>query len=88
MTTTTPLDGRIRVPADLDEVTDRAPEDHSDIDPRAVERIWGRESLGETAASAAGAPRVDATKMAELRSLLRSGRAPERPVRAARVSLP
>ncbi|MGK2870095.1 MAG: lipase LipE [Mycobacterium sp.] len=31
---------RIRVPADLDAVTDRAPEDHSDIDSAAVERIW------------------------------------------------
>ncbi|MGH3582219.1 MAG: serine hydrolase, partial [Mycobacterium sp.] len=31
---------RIRVPGDLDEITDRAPEDHSEIDPQAVERIW------------------------------------------------
>lgn len=33
-------DRRIRVPADLDAVTDRADEDHSEIDPAAVERIW------------------------------------------------
>lgn len=32
--------GRIRVPADLDSVTDIAEEDHSDIGPTAVERIW------------------------------------------------
>jgi CubicO group peptidase (beta-lactamase class C family) len=37
---TTSADGRIRVPTDLDAVTDRAPEDHSDIDSAAVERIW------------------------------------------------
>ncbi|MBO0679933.1 lipase LipE [Mycolicibacterium sp. S2-37] len=34
------LDGRIRVPDDLDSVTDIADEDHSDVDPAAVERIW------------------------------------------------
>ncbi|WP_395309364.1 lipase LipE [Mycobacterium sp. AMU20-3851] len=33
-------DGRIRVPADLESVTARGAEDHSDIDPAAVERIW------------------------------------------------
>ena len=33
-------DGRIRVPADLDAVTDVGAEDHSGIDPAAVERIW------------------------------------------------
>lgn len=33
-------DGRIRVPADLDAVTDVADEDHSGIDPAAIERIW------------------------------------------------
>lgn len=33
-------DGRIRVPADLDSVTAVGHEDHSGIDPRAVERIW------------------------------------------------
>ena len=33
-------DGRIRVPADLDAVTDVADEDHSAVDPAAVERIW------------------------------------------------
>ena len=33
-------DGRIRVPADLDAVTAIGEEDHSDIDPAAVERIW------------------------------------------------
>ncbi|MGA9375157.1 MAG: lipase LipE [Mycobacterium sp.] len=37
---TADADGRIRVPADLDAVTDRAPEDHSDADSAAVERIW------------------------------------------------
>lgn len=31
---------RIRVPADLDAVTDRAEEDHSEVDSAAVERIW------------------------------------------------
>ena len=33
-------DGRIRVPADLDAVTAIGAEDHSDIDPAAIERIW------------------------------------------------
>lgn len=33
-------DGRIRVPADLDAVTAIGAEDHSEIDPAAVERIW------------------------------------------------
>lgn len=33
-------DRRIRVPADLDAVTDRAEEDHSEVDSAAVERIW------------------------------------------------
>ncbi|WP_018603130.1 lipase LipE [Mycobacterium sp. 155] len=33
-------DGRIAVPCDLDSVTAIAEEDHSDIDPQAVERIW------------------------------------------------
>ena len=33
-------DGRIRVPADLDAVTAAGDEDHSGIDPAAVERIW------------------------------------------------
>ncbi|MHA7649931.1 lipase LipE [Mycobacterium sp. ML4] len=37
--TATP-DGRIRVPADLDEVTAIGEEDHSEIDSAAVERIW------------------------------------------------
>lgn len=32
--------GRIRVPADLDTVTTVGEEDHSDVDPAAVERIW------------------------------------------------
>ena len=33
-------DGRIRVPADVDAVTDIAAEDHSGIETAAVERIW------------------------------------------------
>jgi CubicO group peptidase (beta-lactamase class C family) len=33
-------DGRIRVPADLDAVTAIGQEDHSGVDPAAVERIW------------------------------------------------
>jgi CubicO group peptidase (beta-lactamase class C family) len=33
-------DGRIRVPADLDAATAVGQEDHSEIDPRSVERIW------------------------------------------------
>jgi hypothetical protein len=33
-------DGRIRVPADLDAVTAIGREDHSGLDPAAVERIW------------------------------------------------
>jgi CubicO group peptidase (beta-lactamase class C family) len=33
-------DGRIRVPADLDAVTSVGAEDHSGIDPAAIERIW------------------------------------------------
>ena len=37
---TTTSDGRIRVPSDLDEVTDIGVEDHSEIDEAAVERIW------------------------------------------------
>ena len=32
--------GRIRVPEDLDSVTTVGDEDHSGIDPQAVERIW------------------------------------------------
>lgn len=32
--------GRIRVPADLDAVTDIGVEDHSGVDPAAVDRIW------------------------------------------------
>jgi len=34
-------DGRIQVPADLDAVTAIGDEDHTAIDPRSVERIWG-----------------------------------------------
>jgi CubicO group peptidase (beta-lactamase class C family) len=33
-------DGRIRVPADLDAVTAIGDEDHAEIDPASVERIW------------------------------------------------
>ncbi|HEX5143911.1 MAG TPA: lipase LipE [Mycobacterium sp.] len=33
-------DGRIRVPNDLDSVTDVGPEDHRDVDPSTVDRIW------------------------------------------------
>jgi CubicO group peptidase (beta-lactamase class C family) len=33
-------DGRIRVPSDLDAVTTVGDEDHSGVDPAAVERIW------------------------------------------------
>jgi CubicO group peptidase (beta-lactamase class C family) len=33
-------DGRIRVPSDLDAVTSVGEEDHSGIDPAAVDRIW------------------------------------------------
>jgi CubicO group peptidase (beta-lactamase class C family) len=33
-------DGRIRVPSDLDAVTTVADEDHSGVDPAAIERIW------------------------------------------------
>ena len=33
-------DGRIRVPADLDAVTDRGAEDHTGLSPAAAERIW------------------------------------------------
>ncbi len=33
-------DGRIRVPADLDAVTTAGAEDHSEVDPAPVERIW------------------------------------------------
>jgi CubicO group peptidase (beta-lactamase class C family) len=33
-------DGRIRVPTDLDAVTTVAEEDHSEVDPAAVERVW------------------------------------------------
>lgn len=40
MTTQTKTDGRIDVPDDLDAVTAIAPEDHSDVDPRAIERVW------------------------------------------------
>ena len=36
----TTADGRIRLPADLDAVTAIGAEDHSGIDPAAVERIW------------------------------------------------
>jgi CubicO group peptidase (beta-lactamase class C family) len=40
MTTQVDLQGKVRVPADLDSVTAVGDEDHSDIDPAAVERIW------------------------------------------------
>ncbi|WP_039890562.1 lipase LipE [Mycobacterium xenopi] len=40
MTDPGPLQGRIRVPADLDAVTAVGEEDHSGIDAAAVERIW------------------------------------------------
>ncbi|HZU47326.1 MAG TPA: lipase LipE [Mycobacterium sp.] len=40
MTDPGPLEGRIRVPTDLDAVTAVGIEDHSDIDAAAVERIW------------------------------------------------
>jgi CubicO group peptidase (beta-lactamase class C family) len=33
-------DGRIRVPADLDAVTAIGHEDHCDVDPASIERIW------------------------------------------------
>lgn len=33
-------DGRIRVPADLEAITDRGAEDHGGLSPAAVERIW------------------------------------------------
>lgn len=33
-------DGTVRIPADLDAVTAVGEEDHSGIDPAAVERIW------------------------------------------------
>jgi CubicO group peptidase (beta-lactamase class C family) len=33
-------DGRIRVPADLDAVSTVDAEDHSEVDPAAVERVW------------------------------------------------
>ncbi|NKY18779.1 beta-lactamase family protein [Tsukamurella spumae] len=32
--------GRIHVPRDLDAITDIGPEDRTDVDPRAVERVW------------------------------------------------
>ncbi|MEC4613216.1 serine hydrolase [Tsukamurella tyrosinosolvens] len=35
-----PEEGRIRVPRDLDAITDVGDEDHTDVDPRAMERIW------------------------------------------------
>ncbi|CAM3856399.1 MULTISPECIES: serine hydrolase [Tsukamurella] len=38
--TAAPAEGRIRVPRDLDAVTDIGVEDHSAADPRAVERVW------------------------------------------------
>ena len=34
------MTGRIRVPADLDAVTDYGEEDPAALDPAAVERIW------------------------------------------------
>ena len=40
MTGQTTADGRIRVPADLDAVTSLGDEDHADVDPQAIERIW------------------------------------------------
>ncbi len=35
-----PAEGRIRVPRDLDAITDTGAEDHSEVDRRAMERIW------------------------------------------------
>jgi CubicO group peptidase (beta-lactamase class C family) len=40
MTSQRNKDGKIAVPTDLDAVTSIGAEDHSGIDPRAVERIW------------------------------------------------
>jgi CubicO group peptidase (beta-lactamase class C family) len=40
MTDPDTLEGRIRIPADLDAVTTVGAEDHSGVDPAAVERIW------------------------------------------------
>lgn len=40
MTIPQTLDGRIRVPSDLEAVTAIGEEDHSGVDPAAVERIW------------------------------------------------
>ena len=40
MTDQADLRGKVRVPADLDAVTAIGDEDHSEIDPAAVERIW------------------------------------------------
>jgi hypothetical protein len=40
MSTQVDLQGRVRVPADLDAVTAVGDEDHSDINPAAVEQIW------------------------------------------------
>jgi CubicO group peptidase (beta-lactamase class C family) len=40
MNTAPTADGRIRVPADLDAVTSTGDEDHSGVDPLAIERIW------------------------------------------------
>ncbi|MET0455627.1 MAG: serine hydrolase, partial [Mycobacterium sp.] len=33
-------DGRIRVPTDLDAVTSIGAEDHAEVDPQGIERIW------------------------------------------------
>lgn len=35
-----PAEGRIRIPRDLDAVTDIGAEDHTEVDARAIERIW------------------------------------------------
>lgn len=39
-TSAPPAEGRIRVPRDLDSVTDIGAEDHGEVDARAVERVW------------------------------------------------
>ena len=68
-------DGRIRVPADLDAVTAVGDEDHSGIDPAAVERIWQAARHWYRAGMHPGDPAVPAAQRAGSCSTGRSGTA-------------
>ena len=76
------LQGRIRVPADLDAVTAVGDEDHSEIDPAAVDRIWQAARYWYQAGHASGDPAVPASQRqgrAQPRDRARLGQRARRP---------